>query len=385
MELSYTFLQNYWWILISTLGAFLVFLMFVQGGGAMIFSLGKTEEQRGLIINSAGRKWEFTFTTLVVFGGAFFASFPLFYSTSFGGAYWVWMLILLMFVLQAVSYEFQHRATNPATQRLFRIFLVANGWLAPFLIGAAVSTFFTGSAFHIDKGAMGSIDALGASLQISVWDSPLHGLEALGDWRNWAFGLMLVALSQTSALLYMLNNIKDEELNTRIVKRLRITAPVFVVLFLVTAGSILLGEGFGVMEDGTVQMVDMKYLMNLVEMPVVLIMLLLGVVLVLMGAIMGMVKGRRCSVWPYGIGVIVVVMALFFIAGFNNTAYYPSYTDLSSSLTLTNSCSSPFTLKVMFYVSLILPIVIAYMFYAWRQIDKKPITQEELSATDGKY
>jgi len=378
--ITYTFLQNYWWILVSTLGAFLVFFLFVQGGGAMIFCFGKNETNRSLVINSVGRKWEFTFTTLVVFGGAFFASFPLFYSTSFGGAYWVWMLILLMFVLQAVSYEFQHRTSNPRIQHLFRIFLVANGWLAPFLIGAAVSTFFTGSAFHINKAAMGTLAPV-----ISVWDSPFHGLEALCDWRNWAFGLMLVALSQTSALLYMFNNIDDADLNERIIKRLRITAPIFVVLFLLTAGSILFGNGFAVAEDGTVSLEPMKYLNNLLAMPVVLVMLLLGVVLVLLGIALALFKRNRRSVWFYGLGVILVVMSLFFIAGFNGTSYYPSSTDLQSSLTLANSCSSLFTLRVMSIVSLLLPFVIAYMFYAWRAIDRKSLTASELESNDGKY
>jgi len=378
--ITYEFLQNYWWILVSTLGAFLVFFLFVQGGGALIFCLGHNERERSLIINSVGRKWEFTFTTLVVFGGAFFASFPLFYSTSFGGAYWVWMLILLMFVLQAVSYEFQHRSANPRVRGLFRAFLVANGWLAPLLIGAAVSTFFTGSAFHIDKSAMGSLSPV-----ISVWDSPLHGLEALGNWRNWAFGLMLVALAQTSGLLYMFNNIEDEELDGRIIRHLRIIAPVFVVLFLVTAGSILFGNGYAVAEDGTVSIEKMKYLTNLMEMPVVFVMLVVGVILVLLGIIMALFMRRRRAVWAYGIGVILVVMSLFFIAGFNGTSYYPSSTDLQSSLTLANSCSSMFTLRVMSIVSLLLPFVIAYMFYAWRAIDRRSLTSAELEEKDGKY
>lgn len=382
--ITYEFLQNYWWVLISILGSALVFLLFVNGGGAQIFCLGKNEEERSLIINSCGRKWEFTFTTLVVFGGAFFASFPLFYSTSFGGAYWVWMLILLMFVFQAVSYEFQHRIENKKWINLFRILLVINGWLAPFLIGAAVSTFFTGSDFSVNKNAMGSLNPI-----ISTWGNGWHGLEALANWKNWAFGLMLVGLSQTCSLLYMLNNIDDISFNSKIRKRLMVTGPVFVVLFLVTAASIFLSKGYSVNADGVVTMESFKYLHNLLQMPFVLILLLIGVILVLIGIVTAVFssneKCNKKAIWPFGLGTVLVVLSLFFIVGFNGTSYYPSSTDLQSSLTLTNSCSSPFTLKTMAVVSLLIPFVLAYMIVAWRAIDKKSITREELSDSDNKY
>lgn len=382
--ITYEFLQQYWWVLISILGSALVFLLFVNGGGAQIFTLGKNESEKSMIINSCGRKWEFTFTTLVVFGGAFFASFPLFYSTSFGGAYWVWMLILLMFVLQAVSYEFQHRIENPKWVKTFRIFLVVNGWLAPFLIGAAVSTFFTGSDFTVNKNAMGSMAPI-----ISTWGNNWHGLEALADWRNWAFGLMLVALSQTTSLLYLLNNIDDASFNAKTRKRLAITAPVFVVLFLVTAAEIFLSKGFAVDGNGVVFLEPYKYLHNLIQMPAVFVMLVAGVLLVLYGIGVALFsKSEKCwkkAVWPYGFGVVLTVLSLFFAVGFNGTAYYPSSTDIQSSLTLVNSCSSLFTLKTMAIVSLLIPFVLAYMIIAWRAIDRQSITRDELEKSEDKY
>jgi len=378
--MTYEFLQQYWWVLISLLGALLVFLMFVQGANSFIFSLGKTEAEKGLIINCTGRKWEFTFTTLVVFGGAFFASFPLFYSTSFGGAYWVWMAILILFVFQAVSYEFQHRSDNPGVVRFFRTALVVNGYLAPLLVGAAVSTFFTGSDFSVNKDAMGAINPV-----ISSWGNDWHGLEALANWRCWTFGLMLMTLSQVGGLLYMKNSISDNGLEIKIKKALTVVAPVFVLLFLVSAGFILLGNGYAAEADGTVSLEAYKYLHNLIEMPVVLVMLLLGVVLVLTGIAKGLFSKSNKGIWPYGFGVVLVVMSLFFIAGFNGTSYYPSSTDLQSSLTLANSCSSEFTLKTMFFVSLAIPFVLAYLAYAWRAIDKKSITREEIEKSEDKY
>lgn len=378
--MTYEFLQQYWWVLISLLGSLLVFLMFVQGANSFIFTLGKTEPEKNLIINSTGRKWEFTFTTLVVFGGAFFASFPLFYSTSFGGAYWVWMSILLLFVLQAVSYEFQHRSGNPAMVKTFRAFLVLNGFLAPLLTGAAVATFFTGSDFIVNKNAMGGVNPV-----ISTWGSAWHGLEALADWRCWAFGLMVMTLSQAGGLLYMKNNISDKTLEARIKKALAVVAPVFLVFFLLSAGFIMLGEGFAVAEDGTVYMEPYKYLHNLMQMPVAAVMFISGVVLVLAGIGTGIFTSSKKGVWPFGFGVVLTVMALFFILGFNSTAYYPSSSDLQSSLTLANSCSSMFTLKVMAYVSLAIPFVLMYMVYAWRAIDRKPITREEIESSEDKY
>lgn len=378
--MTYIFLQQYWWVLISLLGALLVFLMFVQGANSFIFTLGKSESDKSLIINCTGRKWEFTFTTLVVFGGAFFASFPLFYSTSFGGAYWVWMAILLLFVLQAVSYEFQHRSDNPAVVKTFRVTLVLNGFLAPFLVGAAVATFFTGSDFSINKDVMGNMNPV-----ISTWGNNWHGLEALADWRCWVFGLMLMTLSQVGGLLYMKNSICDAAFETKLRKALCVVAPLFVVLFLATAGFILLGKGYAVSEDGMVSLEQYKYLHNLLEMPLVMAMLIAGVVLVLGGIAVGFFSKSGKGVWPYGFGVVLTVMALFFLAGFNGTAYYPSSTDLQSSLTLSNSCSSEFTLKTMAIVSLAIPFVLAYMVYAWRSIDRKAITKQEIEEAENKY
>ena len=378
--ITYDFLQQYWWVIISLLGGLLVFLMFVQGGNAQIFMLGRNEEERGLIINSTGRKWEFTFTTLVTFGGAFFASFPLFYSTSFGGAYWVWILILLTFVLQAVSYEFQHRSER--YRKLFRCFLVANGILAPFLVGAAVATFFTGSNFTINKAAMGELNPV-----ISQWGSGWHGLEALADYRCWLFGLTVLALAMTLGLLYMLNNIEDSELSKRIRSRLRLVAVCFVVLFLSTMAVLFTMTGYAVDADGVVLLEEYKYLHNLLHNPATMTLFLLGVVLVLTGIAMSLWSGRgyRYGIWPAGVGTVLTVMALFFLAGFNGTAYYPSAIDLQSSLTLANSCSSEFTLRTMAYVSLIIPFVLAYIVYAWRSIDRKKLTRDELSTSEEKY
>jgi len=378
--MTYEFFQQYWWVLVSLLGALLVFLMFVQGANSFIFSLGKSDAEKGLIINCTGRKWEFTFTTLVVFGGAFFASFPLFYSTSFGGAYWVWMAILLLFVLQAVSYEFQHRSDNPAVIKSFRIALVLNAYLAPLLIGAAVATFFTGSDFIINKDAMSGMNPV-----ISTWGNNWHGLEALADWRCWVFGLMLVTLSQLGGLLYMKNSISDEALESGMNKALLVVAPAFVLLFLVSAAFIFLGEGYSVDANGTVSLEQYKYLHNLAQMPVVLAMLLIGVVLVLTAVAMGIFTKSRRGIWPFGFGVVLTVMSLFFVAAFNGTSYYPSSTDLQSSLTLANSCSSEFTLTVMSYVSLAIPFVLAYIVYAWRAIDRKAITKAEIENTEDKY
>ncbi|MBR1792347.1 MAG: cytochrome d ubiquinol oxidase subunit II [Bacteroidales bacterium] len=380
--MTYDFLQHYWWFIISLLGGLLVFLMFVQGGNAQIFMLGKTEAERGLIINSTGRKWEYAFTTLVTFGGAFFASFPLFYSTSFGGAYWVWMLILLTFVLQAVSYEFQHRVGNPRWVSFFRNCLVINGLLAPFLIGAAVSTFFTGSDFVVNKAAMGEMNPV-----ISVWGNGWHGLEALADYRCWLFGLMLVALTMCLGILYMLNNISDSEFSVRLRHRLRIVSVGFILLFIASMGSIFLSDGYAVNADGVVALENYKYLHNLSQMPGVSILFLLGVLLVLVGLSLALFSERYYSkaVWPAGVGTVFTVMSLFFLAGYNGTAYYPSTSNIQSSLYLANSCSSEFTLRVMSVASLIIPFVLAYIVYAWRSIDRKPITREELATAEEKY
>ena len=377
--ITYTFLQQYWWFLISLLGGLLVFLLFVQGGNALIFLAGKIESERELIINSTGRKWELTFTTLVTFGGAFFASFPLFYSTSFGGAYWVWILILITFVFQAVSYEFQGKAGNLLGKNAFRVFLTLNGCLAPLLIGTAVGTFFTGSQFVVDKAAVGNI----AAPVISRWANGWHGLEAVAEPFNVVFGVMVMALSITLGALYLINNIDNEKLSSQLRRSLSVSFTLFLVQFLVVVQQLVTMEGFAVNESGVVFMEQGKYLANLLEMPVVLAMLLVGAVLLVLGVVLtAWRKGFKRGIWLAAPGTVLAVMALFMVAGYNNTAYYPSTYDLQSSLTLANSCSSEFTLCTMAVVSLIIPFVVAYIAYFWRQMDKKSLTTEELNTSD---
>ena len=377
--ITYTFLQQYWWFLISLLGGLLVFLLFVQGGNALIFLAGKSESERELIINSTGRKWELTFTTLVTFGGAFFASFPLFYSTSFGGAYWVWILILITFVFQAVSYEFQGKAGNLLGKNAFRVFLTLNGCLAPLLIGTAVGTFFTGSQFVVDKAAVGNISAP----VISRWANGWHGLEAVAEPFNVVFGVMVMALSITLGALYLINNIDNEKLSSQLRRSLSVSFSLFLVQFLVVVQQLVTMEGFAVNESGEVFMEQGKYLANLLDMPVVLAMLLVGAVLLVLGVVLtAWRKGFKRGIWLAAPGTVLAVMALFMVAGYNNTAYYPSTYDLQSSLTLANSCSSEFTLRTMAVVSLIIPFVVAYIAYFWRQMDKKSLTTEELNTSD---
>ncbi len=379
---TYEFLQQYWWFVVSLLGGLLVFLLFVQGGNAMIFLAGKTEEERQLIVNSTGRKWEFTFTTLVTFGGAFFASFPLFYSTSFSGAYWVWILILITFVFQAVSYEFQTKAGNIIGKNAFRTFLVINGCLGPLLIGTAVGTFFTGSDFVVNKDAVG--DSLAPA--ISSWGSAWHGLEAVANPWNVVLGLAVMCLAMCLGILYMLNNIKDSELEKNLRSQLIPCSLNFVLFFVTFLVYILGSRGFAVDGNGRVFMEEYKYLHNFIQMPVVSAVFLAGVVLVLYGLFRTVLKpGYRKGIWFSGAGTVLAVMGLFFVAGYNGTSYYPSSSDLQSSLTLSNSCSSEFTLKVMTYVSFIIPFVLAYIVYAWRSIDRKSLTRKELQDTGHKY
>ena len=379
--MTYTFLQNYWWCLIALLGGLLVFLMFVQGANVHLVNNRLSELQKRMVANSTGRKWELAFTTLVVFGGAFFASFPLFYSTSFGGAYWVWMLLLLTFVFQAVSYEFLYKRDNILGAKGFRIALVANGFLAPFLVGTAVGTFFTGSPFTVNKTAIMDL----SSPVISTWDSPWRGLEALAQPHAVLLGLALVGLTVILGCLYLLNNINDTETETQMRRTIKITAVPFLVIFLVWLGILLTKEGFAVDASGTVAMEKYKYLHNLIQMPAVLIMVLIGVVGVLASIWMGGFTKSTKGIWFGGIGTVLVVMAVFFIAGFNGTSYYPSHTDIQSSLTLANSSSSKFTLQVMSIVSLLIPFVLAYIVYAWRQMDKKKITEDEIAQSEHKY
>ena len=375
--ITYEFLQNYWWFLIALLGGLLVFLLFVQGGNALIFLAGRSEAERQLIVNSTGRKWELTFTTLVTFGGAFFASFPLFYSTSFGGAYWVWVLILVTFVLQAVSYEFQSKAGNILGKITFRIFLTINGCLAPLLIGTAVGTFFTGSDFYVDKNAVSDI----ASPVISRWGSTWHGLEAVANPFNVEFGLMVLLLTISLGALYLINNVDSERLVAQLRHSLIIAFACFLVMFLVVVYHLVTMEGFAVDAAGAVVMEKGKYLHNLLAMPAVLVLLLVGAVLLVVGVIATVVrKNFTRGIWLAGPGTVFAVMALFMIVGYNNTAYYPSTADINASLTIANSSSSEFTLRAMAIVSLIIPFVLAYIAYFWRQMDKRSLTSEELES-----
>ena len=376
---TYEFLQQYWWFLISLLGGLLVFLFFVQGGNALIFLVGKSELDRQLLVNSTGRKWELTFTTLVTFGGAFFASFPLFYSTSFGGAYWVWILILITFVFQAVSYEFQSKAGNLLGKNAFRLFLMLNGLLAPFLIGTAVGTFFTGSPFVVNKNAVA--DA-GAPV-ISRWVGEWGGLEAVSNAFNLCFGHLVMFLAIVLGALYAINNIYSEPLLKKIRKCLLRVFICFLVLLVLVLVQLFTMDGFGVDAQGMISMVENKYLMNLIEMPVVLGMFLMGAVLLVAGVVMTILKPNFYrGIWLAGPGTVLVVMALFMLVGYNGTAYYPSNADLQSSLTLQNSSSSEFTLTCMSIVSLIIPFVVAYIAYFWRKMDIRSITSEELKNTE---
>ena len=381
--MTYEFLQQYWWFLVSLLGGLLVFLMFVQGANSLIFRLGENEEERRLIINSTGRKWEFTFTTLVTFGGAFFASFPLFYSTSFGGAYWVWMLILVSFVLQAVAYEFQSKPGNLLGRTTYRCFLVFNGVFGPLLLGTAVGTFFHGAAFTVSKDAMG---ALGGSPVISQWANAWHGLDAVGNPWNLVLGFAVLFLARTLGSLYLLNNISDAHLQPRLRRQVLIDTVPFLLAFVAFVVHLLVTDGYAVGESGEIYMAPYKYLDNLLALPAVLALLLIGVGLVLFGILATLLKQNFCrGIWPAGIGTVCTVLALLLMVGYNNTAYYPSTADLQSSLTLANSCSSHFTLTAMSCVSLIIPFVLAYIVYAWRAIDKKSLTRQELSKEEHKY
>ncbi|MDR0989240.1 MAG: cytochrome d ubiquinol oxidase subunit II [Prevotellaceae bacterium] len=381
--MSYTFLQQYWWFVVSLLGAILVFLLFVQGGNSLLFTVGKTEQQRKMLINSTGRKWEFTFTTLVTFGGGFFASFPLFYSTSFGGAYWLWMLILFSFVLQAVSYEFQSKAGNLLGKKTYRIFLVINGVVGPLLLGGAVATFFTGSAFYINRGHLTDV----TMPVISGWANAGHGLDALLDPWNVVLGLAVFFLARILGALYFINNIDDEAIARQSRRSITIDTALFLLFFLSFLGRLLLGEGYAVHPDtAVIYMEPYKYLHNLLEMPVVLILFLVGVVAVLFGIGKTLLKKNfDKGIWFAGAGTIVTVLALLLTAGYHHTAYYPSTADLQSSLTLANSCSSRFTLQVMFYVSLLVPFVLAYIVYAWRSLDLHKINQKEMDSGEHSY
>lgn len=375
--MSYEFLQQYWWFLVSLLGAILVFLLFVQGGNSLLFSVGQTDEERRLLVNSTGRKWEFTFTTLVTFGGAFFASFPLFYSTSFGGAYWLWMIILFSFVLQAVSYEFQNKLGNFLGTRTFQWFLVINGIVGPLLLGGAVATFFNGSNFIVEKNNL----VTGPTPIISSWANASHGLDALLDPWNLVLAFAVFFLARVLGLLYFINNVNDEAIRSRSRRQLVTASAPFVLLFVAFLLRTLLKSGFAAdPETGVISMEPMKYLNNLVTMWYVAAALVVGIVLVLVGIVRTIVsKTYIKGIWPTGIGVVITVCSLLLCAGWNDTAYYPSTADLQSSLTIANSCSSEFTLRTMAIVSIFIPFVLAYIFYAWHSIDKKKIDKKEIA------
>ena len=382
--MTYDFLQHYWCFIVSLLGAILVFLLFVQGANSVARSLGRTEEGRRLVYNSTGRKWEFTFTTLVTFGGAFFASFPLFYSTSFGGAYWLWMIILFTFVLQAVSYEFQNKIGNFLGPKTFQFFLTLNGIIGPLLLGGAVATFFEGSNFIIAKDNL--VDAGAITPIISRWANASHGLDALLNPWVLVLGFAVVFLARVLGILYVMNNVADEDIRSRGSVRLVGAAVPFLLLFVAYLVHVLLKDGFAYNDEGIIYMEPYKYLNNFLEMWYLLVLLLIGVVLVLFGIGKTIFsKVYNGGIWPAGIGTVLTVLALLLSCAWNHTAYYPSTADLQSSLTLVNSCSSEFTLRTMFYVSLLVPFVLAYIIYAWRAIDKKKITKEELQGDDHAY
>lgn len=366
--MTYEFLQQYWWFIVSLLGALLVFLLFVQGANSMVHSIGRTEDGQRKVIESTGRKWEITFTTLVTFGGAFFASFPLFYSTSFGGAYWLWMIILFSFVLQAVSYEFQLKKGNLLGTRTYRWFLVLNGIVGPLLLGGAVATFFDGSNFLVEKA---SLTEIGAPV-ISRWANASAGLDALLDPWNLVFGLAVMFLAQMLGALYIINNVDDEDIRSRASVRLVGCTVPFLVFFLAFFVRLLLKDGYAVDAQGVVSMEPMKYLHNYLAMPLLAVLTLVGVVLLLYGVGRTVFSNSYIKgIWPAGIGVVLVVLSLLLVAGLGGTAYYPSNADLQSSLTISNSCSSEFTLRTMFYVSLLVPFVFAYIAYVWRVMDRK--------------
>ena len=379
--MTYDFLQHYWCFLVSLLGALLVFLLFVQGANSMVRSLGYTEEGRRLIINSTGRKWELTFTTLVTFGGAFFASFPLFYSTSFGGAYWLWMAILFTFVLQAVSYEFQNKLGNILGAKTFQWFLIINGLVGPLLLGGAVATFFEGSNFIVSKSSMLSPLLLeGSGEAISRWANASHGLDALLNPWVLVFGLAVMFLARVLGTLYIINNVNDEDIRSRASVRLIGAAVPFLILFVAYLVHLLLKDGYAYNDEGVIFMEPYKYLHNFIDMWYLTIVLLVGVVMVLFAIGKTIVsKDYIQGIWPAGIGVVLVVLPLLLMSAWNHTAYYPSTADLQSSLTLANSCSSEFTLRTMFYVSLLIPFVLAYIAYAWYALDKKKLDKEEIA------
>ncbi|HEX2969902.1 MAG TPA: cytochrome d ubiquinol oxidase subunit II [Bacteroidales bacterium] len=372
--ISYMFLQQYWWVIIAALAGILVFLMFVQGGQSMIFSLPSDEPERTMIVNALGRKWEFTFTTLVVFGGTFFASFPLFYATSFGGAYWLWTVILFCFIIQAVSYEYRMKAGNVVGKKTFEIFLLINGSAGPFLIGVAVGTFFTGADFSLDD--MNKVQ----------WHNTLRGLEALGNVRNLALGFAVLFLARVNGLLFLMNTVESEDLRNRASRRIIMNSIIFLVFFLFFIITLVLSDG--VTTDtgtGLLTAESHKYLNSFLQMPFALLPFLAGVAGVLYGIAIAAFRKSIKGIWYSGAGTFLAVMALFLVAGFNETAFYPSVHDINSSLTIMNASSSQFTLKTMMFVSFTVPFIIAYITYAWNALTNKKITVDELDSAGHKY
>jgi cytochrome bd ubiquinol oxidase subunit II len=374
LMITHLFLQHYWWIIVSLLAGILVFLMFVQGGQSLIFTLPKSDIQKKMIVNAMGRKWEFTFTTLVTFGGAFFASFPLFYASSFGGAYWVWIAILFSFSIQAVAFEYRSKPGNVFGQKTFDTFLFINGSLGPLLIGTAVATFFTGSNFSINE--MNQVQ----------WQTAWYGLEAVLNVRNVALGLAVLFLSRVNGLLYIINSIDSEELIEASRKSLIINSLIFLIFFLFFALTLLVSKGFAAdPATGTVTMEKFKYLHNFLSMPLILILFIAGVGGVLYGIGVSVFTKNTCGIWYSGSGSVLAVLALFLVAGFNGTAFYPSKYDLQSSLTIQNASSSLFTLRTMMFVSFLIPFVLAYIWYAWKSINNTPITESEMNTDDHVY
>ena len=372
--ISQLLLQHYWWIIVSILASLLVFLMFVQGGQSMIYSLPQNEIQKTMILNSLGRKWEFTFTTLVTFGGAFFASFPLFYATSFGGAYWVWIAILFSFIIQAVAYEFRSKPHNILGKRTFDMFLFLNGSIGPFLIGVAVATFFTGAMYSLNL------------MNQVRWATPWYGLEALLNLRNLSLGFAVLFLVRINGILYLINTIDDEALLKRSVRGVTVNSIPFLIFFLFFVVSLLVSKGFAADPvSGSISVEKFKYLHNFIEMPVVLILFLAGVAGVLYGIGITLFKRSLSGIWFSGAGTVLAVFSLFLVAGFNGTSFYPSLSDLQSSLTIRNASSSLFTLKTMMYVSFIIPLVLGYIWYAWKAINNSKITEEEMNSEEPKY
>lgn len=376
-------LQHYWWFLISLLGALLVFLLFVQGGQALLYSIGRTDDERSLAVNALGRKWELTFTTLVVFGGAFFASFPLFYSTSFGGASYVWLAILFCFVVQAVAYEYRRKPANVLGKRTFDAFLLANGILGPFLLGTALSTFFTGAPFTVDRlnlaGAAG-----GGAVVISQWATSWHGLDALAVVWNPMLGAAVALLAMMLGCQYLMNSVGDETVFRRARRRMLLCGCGFVPFFVAWLVHLLFAVGYTENPNGLIAAEPYKYLHNFSEMPFVAVGLAVGAALVL-GSIGAGWRGSRKAIRYGGAGTVLTMLALLLSAGWNDTAYYPSLADMQSSLTIRNSSSSLFTLRVMACVSLLVPFVAAYIWYAWRAVDRKRLTRDELHGGGHQY